>query len=202
MKKTNTKALAKKYSLDDAKRILLDIFQESSDSENIIRDIADNILPKILSGTKKESDEAKRTLLAKSDEAIMLMGLTTHYPLLDMVDRRYAALLLSLTQQIEKDFNCSTAVEKTLAEDIAVAHIKVIDQSRRLNDWLNYSENSDGVIKASHLEALSRQIDRANRQLLSSFSVLRQIKHPQLEINIRNAFIAQNQQINSIQSKS
>jgi hypothetical protein len=53
-------------------------------------------------------------------------------------------------------------------------------------------------------EITSRQVDRATRQLYAALSTLRQIKHPQLEVNIvnKNTFVAQNQQINATPPKS
>jgi len=131
-------------------------------------------------------------------------GLEHHYPLLDGVDRRYAALLLSIVRQIEEEYGCKTATEKILAENIAFAHVKIIDQSRRLNDELEAMGHSTMKEIVAATEVVSRQVDRATRQLYAALTTLRQIKHPQLEVNIvnKNTFVAQNQQINAAQPKS
>lgn len=194
-----SKSITKTYTLNEARQIMLDLFRESSDPESIFRDFADNLLPRLIYGTPKESEEAKRWVLGKSEEAKMTMGLETHYPLLDVVDPRYAALLLTITRQVEADYNCTTAVEKLLAENIAVAHVKIIDQSRRLNDLLGSIGYSDKRHVTAAVEVLSRQIDRATRQLYTALTTLRQVKHPQLAVNIvnRTTFVAENQQINT-----
>ncbi len=193
--KNKARAIAKTYTPEEAKHLILEAFRDNSDPENIFTEIARDLLPQIVSGTPEESKRAKQWLLGKSDEAQMTMGLEHHYPLLDTVDRRYAALVLSIVRQIEQEYDCKTTVEKILAEQITIAHIKVIAHSATYQDWLGSAGRSDSRIKAQELEALSRQIERAQRQLLSSLTALRQIKHPQLEVNIvtRNAFVAQNQ---------
>jgi hypothetical protein len=202
--KNKTAAIAKRYTPEEARRIVLELFRASSDPEQIFRDIGENLLPKLVDGTPAESEEAKRKLLGKSDEAIMTMGLEHHYPLLDGVDRRYAALLLSIVRQIEEEYGCKTATEKILAENIALAHVKIIDQSRRLNDELEAMGHSTKKEIIAAAEVVSRQVDRATRQLYAALTTLRQIKHPHLEVNIvnKNTFVAHNQQINAEPPKS
>lgn len=197
--KNKTAALARRYTPNEARRIVSEVFRESSDPESIFRDIAENLLPQFVDGTPDESERAKRLLLGKSDEAKMTMGLDHHYPLLDTVDRRYAALLLSIVRQIEEEYSCVTATEKMLAENIALAHVKIIDQSRRLNDLLRVIGQNGKKEITNAVEIVSRQVDRATRQFHAALITLRQIKHPQLEVNIvnRNTFVAQNQQINA-----
>jgi hypothetical protein len=203
-KNTKSKAVAKRYTPDEARQIVLEVFRDSSDPEQIFRDIAENLLPQLTHGTPQERERAKNWLIGKSDEAQMTMGLEHHYPLLDMVDRRYAALLLTIVRQIEKEYGCTGAIEKMLAENIGVAHIKIIDNSRRLNDLLGVMERNSDTETTHAAEMLSRQVDRAARQLYAALTTLRQIKHPQLEVNIinRNTFVAKNQQINATNPRS
>jgi hypothetical protein len=190
------KSITKRYTPQEAQRIALEIFREDSDPENIFEEVA-KLLPHIIDGTPKEHEDAKRKLLNKCDEARMTAGLENHYQLLDTVDRQYAALLLRITRQIEREFDCTTAAEKMLAEQAAMAHLKVIDHSRRLNDTVECMSHSSKRDIAPQVEALSRQVDRASRQLYTALSMLRQFKQPQLSVNIRNAFVAENQQINA-----
>ena len=196
-------ALTDQMSPQEIKETILYLFEESSDPNGILRDIGEKRLQKILHGTDEEAEEAKHFLLGQSDEAIMLMGLVTHYPLLDTVDRRYAALMLTITRDIEKEHQCTTTIEKILAENVAVAHLKMVDVSRRLNGMLEFMDHSvDNSVVPKQVEALSRQADRAHRQLLQSITTLKQLRQPTLEVNIRNAFVAQNQQVNQIAQKS
>lgn len=198
--RTKNKAVAKTFTSEEAKSIVLDIFREQSDPEEIFKEIARNLLPQLISGTPKESERAKEWIFGRSEEAVMTMGLTHHYHLIGTVDKSYAALVLSMVRQIEKEYDCKTAIEKMLAEQITMAHIKVVAHSAVYQDWLGIVGKQGTGIEAHELEALSRQIDRAQRQFLSSLTALRQLKQPQMEVKIvaRNAFVAQNQQVNTV----
>ena len=48
------------------------------------------------------------------------------------------------------------------------------------------------------IQIIGLELDRANRQFLTALQTLKQIKAPQLEVNVetKTAFVAQNQQFN------
>jgi hypothetical protein len=101
-----------------------------------------------------------------------------------------------LAKQIIKDYGCATGIEKALASDIAHSYIKTLDNSRRLNNEFN-CENLTKT-RNEYISILSKQTDRAHRQFLSGLMILKQLKAPAIELNIRanTAFVSQNQQIN------
>jgi len=107
----------------------------------------------------------------------------------------------NVTSLIKTEYNCSTPVERMLAEQIALAQIKILDHSRIYQHWLSATWRNSSPIKGREIEALSKQIDRAQRQMLAALTALRQLKQPQLQVNViaKNAFVAQNQQINEVQ---
>jgi hypothetical protein len=76
------------------------------------------------------------------------------------------------------------------------AYIRVLDNSRRLNNELNGQNITPN--RNIYIANLSKQIDRANRQYISALLTLKQLKSPNVEMNIKtnNAFISNNQQIN------
>ena len=47
---------------------------------------------------------------------------------------------------------------------------------------------------------LSKEVDKAHRQLIMALTTLKQIKNPPVEFNVKakTAFLAQNQQINAV----
>ena len=64
----------------------------------------------------------------------------------------------------------------------------------------NIYELSISSEKNGYLAILSKELDRAHRQLITALTTLRQIKNPPIEFNVKakTAFVAQNQQINAI----
>jgi hypothetical protein len=191
--------LAKHYTIDEARHILENILAVNSDPQVVFDKLAEEIIPKLMHGTDEEKNWAKGEISCRSEEVIMALGLTNHYHLIPTADKQYAALALSMTRQIEKDYNCNNVAEKATAEVITMAYIRIVDSSRMFTDW---SENK-GAIKmkdrVGYLEVMSRQIDRACRQFIAGLALLKQMKQPPLEVTIRtkNAFVAQNQQINT-----
>lgn len=193
------KNTALSYTPEEARRTLENILAVNSDPQVVFDKLAEEVIPKLINGSDKEKNWAKDEISCRSEEAIMALGLTNHYHLIPTADKQYAALALSMTRQIEKDYDCKTATEKATAEVITIAYIKMIDSSRMFTDW---SENK-GTLKMKdrigYLEVMSRQTDRACRQFIAGLALLKQMKQPPLEVTIRtkNTFVANNQQINA-----
>jgi|GEM_PF-4182947 len=102
------------------------------------------------------------------------------------------------TNRFAKEYKCTTTTEIVLAERIASAHVELMGYREVYNVWLASAERKSSPINGRDLDALSRHIDRTHRQMLATITALRQLKQPHLEVNViaRNAFVAQNQQIN------
>ncbi len=191
-----TKALSKPPTTEESKQFVRDSMHAGCDPEYLFREIS-GVLQKLKDGSKKGKDEAKKYLQEQSDQFVMALGLENHYHLRHSVSKKYAPLVLNVVQQIEKDYKCTTALEKATAELVALAHVQVINDQKRLNDFLNCVEEVDDA--STRCGAFfSKQADRSYRNFLSMMTALRQLKQPQLEVNIKthNAFVAQNQQIN------
>jgi hypothetical protein len=66
---------------------------------------------------------------------------------------------------------------------------------------MEYGRNADGVSSEinGYCAVMSKELDRANRHYLSALATLKQLKSPPFQIQVRtqNAFVAQNQQINT-----
>jgi hypothetical protein len=123
----------------------------------------------------------------------------THVALMGSFNAEYRGMAKELSSQIIKEYDCTTHVEKMLVESAVSGFIRHIDNSKRFNNCIN--ANAEEVILpvlAQFLAMLGKQMDRSNRQFLSSLAMLKQMKQPQLEVNIKtkNAFVAENQQFN------
>jgi hypothetical protein len=190
---------SKRYTPEEARCVLEYVLAKDSDPQVVFDRLAGEIIPKLLHGTDKEKGWAKDEIACRSEEAIMALGLTNHYHLIPTADKQYAALALSMTRQIEKDYDCNIAAEKSLAEVITMAYIKMVDSSRMFTDWSENKGSMKMKDRIGYLEVMSRQTDRACRQFLAGLAMLKQLKQPPLEVTIktRNTFVAQNQQINS-----
>ena len=196
IKPTNEKALTKKYDLQESKKILLDIAIPEGDLNQNLKRLGENILPKYIDGSEQDRNEAHEALKKMTLELLMALELETHVALMEAFEPRYRGLAKELSSQLIKDYNCQTSAEKALAETIANAYIRVLDNSRRLNNELECKNITHERNK--YISNLSNQVDRANRQFLNSLLTLKQLKAPTIEMNIKtkNTFLAQNQNVN------
>ncbi|HEY9583832.1 MAG TPA: hypothetical protein VJI66_02620 [Candidatus Paceibacterota bacterium] len=187
------------YTPEDARNIVNAIFYEDSDPQKIFQKLAEKVIPKLMDGNNEEKEWAKNQILGRSSEAIMTSGLVNHYQLTHTVNRQYSSLIIEVAREIERNYNCTTVLEKTLAEIIAIAYMKVIDSSRMFIEQFESKKNINMEQTTGYLEVLSRHNDRANRQFLNALAILKQIKQPPIELNIKtkNIFTVHNQQISN-----
>ena len=140
----------------------------------------------------------KKELGEKLTELMTSMEDHTHLALIQSFDSTYQLLAKEFCSQMIREYGCQTSLEKSLVEVIANSYIRTIETSKRLNNCLNANRYIDDA-STRYLAMLSKQIDRSNRQFLSGIIALKQLMSPAVEVNVKtkNAFIAQNQQINS-----
>ncbi len=195
-----SKALVKRYTPEDAKALLLQNSKVKGDLGDALERCSE-IFSRPKSKGRRDKDEEQRELQEPALSAMFALEVETHVALMDSFNEKYRGMAKELCAQIIRENNCSTHMEKMLAETIAGSFVRYIDSSKRYNSYVPGDSTSS---EQNHLLAvMSKQIDRAHRQFLSSFAMLRQIKQPQLEVNIRakNAFVAGNQQINATPAK-
>ncbi len=186
------KKIARTYSVEEAKNLAIELSKiEGIDSR--LKNMANKAMPKHAKGGKGYDDKSFFKDIFRIE-----IGLEaeTHLGLVDSVDFKYKTLIKEFSHEIIKDYSCVNSIEKALAEVIANAYVRIIDNSQRLNNMLNDTELSQN--RNIYIANLSKQIDRANRQYISAIMTLKQMKSPSVELNIRTntAFISENQQIN------
>jgi hypothetical protein len=109
---------------------------------------------------------------------------------------KYRMFAREMLKTMIVELNCSNETERALAELAVNAYVRVIDNSRRLNN--EYESREITPNRNVYIANLSKQIDRANRQYLSAIMTLRQLKSPTVEMTIKanTAFVSHNQQVN------
>ena len=195
MKKKQTKVV-KKLSPERVKEILLTEMSIPGDLKENIRQLGDNILPKLSSSGG--NSEVKDNLNAVGMEALVSLGVQTHAGLMISFSQEYRGLAKELTMQIIDEYDCTTNLEKMQAEMIAHGFVRTLDCSKRLNSCMDAGEYITSE-RTKHLGMLSKQLDRSHRQYTSALMMLKNMKAPSIEMKIKanTAFVSQNQQINA-----
>lgn len=149
---------------------------------------------------KLVTDEITDKDMQMFKDANYLLGLDTHVPVTDSVDYDYQNFLVEMTQRTVREYGCNTAIEISLAQTIALAHIRVLCLSKTISAYgLGKVSVNDDI--NDFYRNISKELDRAHRQMASAIFTLRQLKAPQMSFNIhaKTAFVANNQQINDRQ---
>jgi hypothetical protein len=121
-------------------------------------------------------------------------------PLMGSVGGDNATFALNFYRNLITEYDCKTVSEKTTAQLVANAYVRIMEYSRRM-EYCRISKETTNEING-YWAIIGKELDRANRQYASALIILKQLKAPALQINVKNAFIAENQQINSNQTKS
>jgi len=198
-KKTKkTKEVEKKFSLKEARQIVVNDVKIPGDLDNSLKKLCDNILPKYLYGKGKEKETAQKQFQDVVIEAMFSLETETHAGLMASFSQQYRGMAKEMTIKLIKENSCDTHTEKMLAEVIANSFVRTIENSKRLNGCMDVAEYISDE-RTRYLTYLSKQIDRSHRQYLTALTTLKQLKAPSIEMNIKttNAFVAHNQQINA-----
>lgn len=185
----------RKISPEDAQKFIMEQGENIHGLGYTIRKIS-KIMPSVLDGTPEEKKKSEAEYSEIATEIMRILETDTHFGLMEAVSEQYRGTAKELAMRFIIEYECSTSLEKTLASDIAHSYIKILDNSRRLNNEFNCKEITRN--RTTYIAVLSKQVDRANRQFINSIFALKQLKSPTLEMTIKtnNAFIANNQQIN------
>ena len=150
----------------------------------------------------KDVDQKSEEVQKLLRDASMVIGLDNQFPIICAINGEYRSLAIEFANGLTREYEVKTPSEKSLVQAAVNAYIQLLHNSRRFND----AEESGKYIsseRTKYLAMLGKQIDRANRQLMSAIAMLQQMKNPPLNVNIRThtAFVAQNQQLNNNQVK-
>lgn len=156
------------------------------------------LLSKYRNGSRKEQQQIEEEALKEVSAVMYGFEAETHIALMEGFIERYQGGAKEMCKQFIRDFDCKNSVEKILAETATIAFMRYLDTSRRFNGCLTANENITPNL-TGFLTMLSKQMDRSHRQYLTTIATLKQLKSPNIEMNIRtkNTFVAQNQQINA-----
>ena len=198
--KQSEKSLSKDYTPEEIREMVKNTLHLTCDPRHILETTTKQVNA-YLAASDKEAERIKKEMFQSHKDVLTSLGLETHYALAEIVNKRHQPLVIEVARQIEKEYDCKTASEKILVQLIAGTYGKIIDYSSMLNS--NIYDLGVSNEKNAYNAMLSKELDRAHRQLITALTTLRQIKNPPLELNVKakTAFVAQNQQINTV-SKS
>lgn len=187
------KNLIRKFSEDEAKDLAIFNMQTPYNPRFAIKELAEKQLPHAMG--KKMTEDVAKNMIAVS----IAYSLDSGHALMESIEKKYKPLALQMKKELIEEFDCKSASEKALVDQIVNSHIRKLSYSMSLEAHRDPEFMSQ--IKTSYMDFLSREIDRAHRQFISALETLKSFKQPEinlmLNIQSKNAFIAKNQQFNN-----
>ena len=194
-KKQESTAVTKPLSPDELRKILIDSAGTSCDPKMILKKLGTTIAAWRDSESEDEgiTDEVNEIFR----KAMPIVALDTHYLAAESVSDRYRSFMIQFANDITQEYGCKTPSEKALAQTIAMSYGRILELSSAFNNSQHIEFLSSE--KNGYYGMIAKELDRAHRQFTSSMLVLKQLKSPNLEVNIKakTAFVAQNQQVNA-----
>jgi len=176
--------LAKPRTIEEIRKSIRDSGTKF-DSKHILK-LAD----KELSGLKGPKEFGPDTNLYK---ATTLLEFDKGFLMMSVVPERYRVFALEFSKNLQSEYQCKTQSEKSIAEVTSLNYVRVLEIQDRINSYLGKGSVSDTGVK--FLSVMSKELDRAERHYLSSLQLLRMLKMPPLQMNIKTntAVVGHNQ---------
>lgn len=189
----------KLLTTEQVDKFVVKFLRMKGDEMELKKKMGEELLPKFHAGDR--SDTLSKEISDTSLELMRIRESQQHISLVESFTERYRQMTKVMTDQIIQEHNCINEVEKGLASVIAGSYVRYIDNSRRLNNELEGTNITQP--RNNYIANLSKQVDRAHRQYLSSIQALKLLKMPALnmKINVDHAFMAQQQDIHVNQNK-
>jgi hypothetical protein len=196
--KKRTGLPAKEYTSENAEAYALHCGRFSFDIESALEKFAKESLPHLFKINATSTEKDTETL----NTITLAYGLKTGQPLAESVEKRLRGLVVKIKRELECEYDCKKASEKALVDIVANSYVRKLSLSKKFEICQNFERFSNE--RNNYLSMLSKEIDRAHRQFLSSMEALKMINQPMLKVNVKtnNAFIGEHQQFNNNQNKN
>lgn len=198
-KEAETNKPAVRFTTEDLEQILKSDMRLNA-SPAVVKATVTKLLNQYQNADEEKKQELNEKYTEKTLQALAIYNLENHVLLVDTTtSEEHRTFAIEMATEIIKEYDCKTAVEKTLAHTITSAYIRAMEYSKLLSRVSNMEFISDTKIR--YYGMLGKEIDRANRQYISGLSTLALMKAPRLAVTVKtkNAFVANNQQINASQ---
>jgi len=180
-------------AMNEGKKFLMSCCKTQYDIDEKLKKISRELQSKIQI-QKEDLNEDEMNILKDSLYGI---GIDNGYHLIEITPDKLQVLVNNLRGNLIKEFNCTTYAEKMLIDTIINSYIRNLNYSKKLLNTTELGKTSPEI--NGYIKEMSKEIDRANRHFLSSLQTLKELKQPDLKVNIKanTAFFGKKQEFNN-----
>jgi hypothetical protein len=196
-KQQGLEAWEDKIKSGEAKKEVLDMLKHGSSNmhpDSKLENLIKNIVPKVnILNQKLDKEE-----IDYFSNALFDYGIDNDASVFHFTDEDTRGMIINLRRELIKEYACKTYGEKALVDLAVNAYARNLNYSKRLFNSIKMNQTT--ALLNGFFAIMSKEIDRANRHFITALETLKRFKQPELKVNVKttNAFISQNQQINSI----
>lgn len=182
--------------MTDLTNQLTTTLQNIKDAEEVIKHLETQYSPttvkKQFNNELKENNQ-KPSKSEVSKRALTLNEFNSGALLITSLEENYRTLAIDLSIKIQKEFDCKSTIEKTLAESISMYYVQSLFLTSKVTRYLELSSITDMGIR--YLAVISKELDRTNRHYLTSMQALREMKQPPMSLTVKatTAVVGNNQ---------
>lgn len=114
--------------------------------------------------------------------------------LLNSIPEIHIVFALDFNKNLQKEFDCKTPSERSLAEVVTLNFIRILETQRKIKDNQKSVKTRYDI---QYIAILSKELDRAERHYMTSLEALRTLHSPSFNVSIKTntAVIGQNQAV-------
>lgn len=150
--------------------------------------------------SKNGGQEAIQKYIQKYQEAALVNGVVNGKVVEGSVNNGHQNQVMELRKQFVAEYQANTVSELMIIDMAINAYFRSLHTSRI---YSCLSQKNDGTfeysqLKINFMKELGKQIDSANKQFISTITLLKEIKRPpiNIKVNSKQAFVGQNLQFN------
>jgi hypothetical protein len=190
------KAVAQAKNKDE----ILEILNNASHSRQALMDYS--TLRDLQTLAQEDNSDKENRILKYVDKhqvASMIDGVVNGSVVEGSVNINHRQQVLRLREDLIKEFKADSVSELMVIDMVINAYFRTIHTTSVYNSFLlakNGSISYDQT-KINMIKELGKQIELANKQFLSTLTILKEMKQPPINIKVSGqAFVGQNQQFN------
>jgi hypothetical protein len=151
----------------------------------------------------KSKDSVKLVSENEAEKLLFSLGFENDYTLIETVSEKYRGMAIELRRQLIKDFDCKTYGEKVLVDGVVSGYMRNLQCARSFNICITNIHQGNGTTALGNnfLSVMSKEMDRANRHMLTAYQMLINLKRPPInvQVNAHKAYVAAQQQVNTVE---
>jgi len=194
---TDSKSIVRKETLKETEEFLKSLVGTSTDPKYLLEKV-NKAMNAYINSDEKDKEDKLQALNDQVNKVFPVYALDNHTLASETVSERLQPMVRKMATDLVIEYECNSSSEKALAQMVASSYGRYLQYAKFYQNVMHIEWLS--TEKTRHYESIAKEADKAHRQFITALTTLRQIKSPppSIKITAKQAFIAENQQLNAI----